>query len=150
MAEALLAIDNRSGQIRAMVGGFSFARSKFNRATQARRQVGSSFKPIVFTAAIDRGYTATSMLIDTPASFPAGPNQPPYEPRNYDRKYEGSITLRRALEVRDPVARHGRPEANARLGQGLGSELEAGTDEGRHVCFWCLTLCARPPGVHKT
>ena len=54
---ALLAIDNRTGQIRAMVGGFSFARSKFNRATQAHRQVGSLFKPIVYTAAIDRGFT---------------------------------------------------------------------------------------------
>jgi penicillin-binding protein 1A len=62
------------------------------------RQVGSLFKPFVFTAAIDRGYTATSMLDDSPASFPAGPGQPPYEPRNYDREYEGPITLRRALE----------------------------------------------------
>src|SRR4030095_313631 len=56
---ALVATDNRTGQIRAMVGGFSFDRSKFNRATQARRQVGSLFKPIVYTAAIDRGYTPT-------------------------------------------------------------------------------------------
>ena len=54
---ALLAIDNRTGQVRAMVGGFSFARSKFNRATQAKRQVGSSFKPFIYTTAIDRGYT---------------------------------------------------------------------------------------------
>jgi penicillin-binding protein 1A len=95
---ALLAIDNRTGQIRAMVGGFSFARSKFNRATQARRQMGSAFKPIVFTAAIDRGFTPVSVFIDEPISLPAGPNQPPYEPQNYDRKYEGPVTLRRALE----------------------------------------------------
>jgi penicillin-binding protein 1A len=95
---ALLAIDNRTGQIRAMAGGFSFARSKFNRATQARRQVGSLFKPIVYTAAIDRGFTPVSVFIDEPVSFPAGPNQPPYEPLNYDRKFEGPITLRRALE----------------------------------------------------
>ena len=86
---ALLAIDNRTGQIRAMVGGFSFARSKFNRATQARRQVGSLFKPIVYTAAIDRGFTPVSVFIDEPVSYRAGPNQPPYQPLNYDRKFKG-------------------------------------------------------------
>ena len=95
---ALLAIDNRTGQIRAMVGGFSFARSKFNRATQAKRQVGSLFKPIVYTTAIDRGFTPVSVFIDEPVSYVAGPNQPPYQPLNYDRKFEGPITLRRALE----------------------------------------------------
>ena len=95
---ALVAIDNHTGQIRAMVGGFSFARSKFNRATQARRQVGSLFKPFVYTAAIDRGFTPISTFIDEPVSYEAGPNQPPYEPLNYDRKYEGKVTLRRALE----------------------------------------------------
>ena len=95
---ALLAIDNRTGQIRAMVGGFSFARSKFNRATQAKRQMGSAFKPIVYTAAIDRGFTPVSVLVDEPVSFDAGVGQPPYEPQNYDRKFEGPVTLRRALE----------------------------------------------------
>lgn len=95
---ALLAIDNRTGQVRAMVGGFSFARSKFNRATQARRQVGSLFKPFVYTAAIDRGFTPVSVFIDEPISYPAGPNQPPYQPMNYDRRFEGAVTLRRALE----------------------------------------------------
>ena len=95
---ALLAIDNRTGQIRAMVGGFNFARSKFNRATQARRQVGSLYKPIVYTAAVDRGFTPVSVFIDEPVSFTAGPNQPPYQPLNYDRKFEGAVTLRRALE----------------------------------------------------
>jgi len=95
---ALVAIDNRTGQIRAMVGGYSFARSKFNRALQAKRQVGSLFKPMVYTAAIDRGFTPVSVFIDEPVSFPAGPNQPPYSPLNYDRKFEGPVTLRRALE----------------------------------------------------
>jgi len=95
---ALIAIDNRTGQIRAMVGGFSFARSKFNRATQARRQVGSLFKPFVYTAAIDRGFTPVSVFIDEPVSYAAGPGQPPYSPQNYDHKYEGAVTLRRALE----------------------------------------------------
>jgi penicillin-binding protein 1A len=95
---ALVALDNRSGEIRAMVGGFSFDRSKFNRATQARRQLGSIFKPIVYTTAIDRGFTPVSTFIDEPVSFEAGPNQPPYAPMNYDRKFEGPTTLRRALE----------------------------------------------------
>lgn len=95
---AVLAIDNRTGQIRAMVGGFSFDRSKFNRATQAYRQVGSAFKPIVYTAAIDRGYTPVTMLLDTPSSFSTGAGQPVYTPLNYDRKFEGPVTLRHALE----------------------------------------------------
>jgi penicillin-binding protein 1A len=94
----LLAIDNRTGQVRAMVGGFSFARSKFNRATQARRQMGSIFKPIVYTAAIDRGFTPVSVFVDEPVAFNAGEGQPPYSPLNYDRKFEGPVTLRRALE----------------------------------------------------
>ena len=95
---AVLAIDNRTGQIRAMIGGYSFERSKFNRATQAYRQVGSAFKPLVYTTAIDRGYTPVTTLMDTPVSFPGGAGQPPYAPQNYDRKFEGPITLRHALE----------------------------------------------------
>jgi penicillin-binding protein 1A len=95
---ALVAIDNRGGEIRAMVGGFSFDRSKFNRATQARRQLGSTFKPIVYTTAIDRGFTPVSIFVDEPVSFEAGPNQPPYAPMNYDRTFAGPVTLRRALE----------------------------------------------------
>jgi penicillin-binding protein 1A len=95
---ALVAIENRTGQVLAMIGGVSFERSQFNRATQAKRQVGSLFKPFVFTAAIDRGYTAQSILDDSPASFPAGPNQPPYEPRNYDREYHGPVTIRESLQ----------------------------------------------------
>jgi len=95
---ALLAIDNRTGQIRAMVGGFDFGRSKFNRAVQAPRQIGSAFKPFVFAAAIDRGYTPTSLIVDAPVAYNAGPGQPPYAPQNYDHKYEGAITLRRVLE----------------------------------------------------
>jgi penicillin-binding protein 1A len=95
---ALIAIDNHSGQILAMVGGFSFSRSKFNRATQAYRQMGSTFKPFLYTAAIDRGLTPSTMLVDTPASFDAGAGQPPYAPHNYDGKYVGPLTLRSALE----------------------------------------------------
>jgi penicillin-binding protein 1A len=79
-----------------MVGGRDFNLSKFNRATQALRQVGSSFKPYVYTAAIDRGATPDDTILDAPVSFPmlAGPA---YQPHNYDEKFEGAITLRRAL-----------------------------------------------------
>jgi penicillin-binding protein 1A len=81
-----------------MVGGLDFGRSKFNRAVQAPRQIGSAFKPFVFAAAVDRGYTPASLIVDAPVSYSAGPGQPPYAPQNYDRKYEGTITLRRVLE----------------------------------------------------
>jgi penicillin-binding protein 1A len=94
---ALVAIDNRTGQIKAMVGGWDFGRSKFNRAVQAYRQLGSTFKPIVYTTAIDRGFTPASMIVDAPVSYTSDIGQV-YEPKNYDHKFEGSITLRRALE----------------------------------------------------
>ena len=94
---AVVAIDNRTGQILAMVGGQSFSRSQFNRATQALRQVGSTFKPFVYTTAIDRGYTATSLIDDSPVSYPAGPGQPLWQPQNYDREYHGQVMLRDAL-----------------------------------------------------
>jgi len=95
---AVIAIDNHTGQVLAMVGGLSYERSQFNRAIQAQRQVGSLFKPFVYTAAIDRGYTTVTPLLDEPVSFNVGPNQPLYEPKNFDRKFEGEITLRRGLE----------------------------------------------------
>jgi penicillin-binding protein 1A len=95
---AVVALDNRTGQVRVMVGGESFTRSKFNRATQARRQVGSLFKPIVYATSLDQGLTPASTFVDEPVSYDSGPNQPPYQPLNYDRKYEGLVTLRHALE----------------------------------------------------
>ena len=92
---ALVAIDNATGEIKAMVGGRDFNLSKFNRATQALRQVGSSFKPYVYTAAVDQGATPDDTILDEPVTFqtPSGP----YIPHNYDDKFEGIITLRRAL-----------------------------------------------------
>ena len=70
---ALLALDNSSGDIKAMVGGRDFEQSKFNRATQAMRQVGSSFKPYIYTAAIDQGLTPDDTVLDAPISFPPLP-----------------------------------------------------------------------------
>jgi len=95
---AVVAVENRTGHVLAMVGGFSFQRSKFNRATQAMRQIGSTFKPILYTAAIDRGLTPATMLVDEPHAFEVGTGQPLYEPRNYDGKFDGPLTLRTALE----------------------------------------------------
>lgn len=94
---ALVAIDNKTGQVKAMVGGWNFNRSKFNRAVQAYRQIGSTFKPVVYTTAIDRGYTATSILIDEPVTYQIG-NEQTYSPNNYDLKFEGPVTVRHALE----------------------------------------------------
>jgi penicillin-binding protein 1A len=92
---ALLALDNSSGDVKAMVGGRDFEQSKFNRATQALRQVGSSFKPYIYTAAIDEGLTPDDTVLDAPVSFstPSGV----YTPHNYDGKFEGVITFRHAL-----------------------------------------------------
>jgi penicillin-binding protein 1A len=92
---ALMAIDNATGGIKAMVGGRDFNESKFDRATQALRQVGSSFKPYVYTAVIDRGGSPDDTVLDEPVTFESGAG--PYTPHNYDEKYEGIITLRRAL-----------------------------------------------------
>jgi penicillin-binding protein 1A len=92
---ALLAIDNASGDVRAMVGGRDFSLSKFNRATQALRQVGSSFKPYVYTAVIDQGGRPDDIIVDAPVTFQTASG--PYSPHNFDEKYEGTITLRRAL-----------------------------------------------------
>src|ERR1700691_709887 len=92
---SLLAIDNATGGIKAMMGGRDFNESKFDRVTQSMRQVGSSFKPYVYTTVIDQGASPDDTILDEPVSFetPSGP----YTPHNYDEKFEGIITLRRAL-----------------------------------------------------
>jgi penicillin-binding protein, 1A family len=92
---ALVAIDNATGGIKAMVGGRDFNESKFDRATQALRQVGSSFKPYVYTTIIDMGGSPDDTVLDEPVSFETSSG--PYTPHNYDEKFEGIITLRRAL-----------------------------------------------------
>ncbi|MGD1023894.1 MAG: PBP1A family penicillin-binding protein [Candidatus Sulfotelmatobacter sp.] len=91
----LVAIDNTTGGIKAMVGGRDFSESKFDRVTQALRQVGSSFKPYVYTTVIDKGGSPDDTILDEPVTFDTGSG--PYSPHNYDEKFEGIITLRRAL-----------------------------------------------------
>src|SRR5215469_324027 len=92
---AMIAVDNASGEIKAMVGGYSFEDSKFNRATQAFRQVGSSFKPYVYSTAVEKGASPFDTIVDAPFSVASGGQL--YSPHNYDEKFEGTITLRRAL-----------------------------------------------------
>ena len=94
---SVVAIDPRNGYVRALVGGRDWNESNFNRATQARRQPGSSFKPFVYVAAIDNGFKPTDILVDEPVSFPGGDGKL-YQPQNYDRKFRGPVTLRYALQ----------------------------------------------------
>jgi penicillin-binding protein 1A len=93
---ALVAFDPYTGQVKAMVGGYDFERSQFNRAVQARRQPGSAFKPLIYSAAIDHGYTPASIVLDAPIALNNG-TQPPWMPRNYENKYYGPTPLRYAL-----------------------------------------------------
>ncbi len=95
---ALIVEDVQTGEIRAMIGGRDFRHSEFNRATQALRQVGSAFKPFVFAAALDNGYTAADIENDS-ALVIRIPGQPDYRPKNYDQKFLGRMTLRRALAL---------------------------------------------------
>jgi len=93
---ALLCMDARTGAIRAMVGGRDFSKSEFNRATQSRRQPGSAFKPIIYTAAFDRGMTPATQIVDAPLALDAG-NGEVWTPQNFDEEFLGPISLRTAL-----------------------------------------------------
>jgi penicillin-binding protein 1A len=92
---ALVSIDNGTGEVKAMVGGYDFEESKFNRATQALRQTGSSFKVYVYADAIQQGASPFDTIVDEPVTYHNGAQE--YSPHNYDEKFEGRITLRRAL-----------------------------------------------------
>ncbi|WP_374386468.1 penicillin-binding protein 1A [Brevundimonas sp.] len=96
---ALVAIEPQSGRVLAMVGGYSYALSSFNRATQARRQPGSAFKPFVYATALEGDFTPASIVLDAPISFAGGPNGQRWTPENYSREYYGPQTLRRGLEL---------------------------------------------------
>ncbi|MBN2206757.1 MAG: PBP1A family penicillin-binding protein [Candidatus Aminicenantes bacterium] len=95
---AFLAVDPLSGQVKAMVGGYSFRRSQFNRATQALRQTGSTIKPIIYTAAIENGFTPATIIQDWSHNFVDKWTGEPWTPPNYDGKYKGAVTVRRGLE----------------------------------------------------
>jgi penicillin-binding protein 1A len=95
---AFVALDPRDGSIKALVGGFDFAKNKFNHVTQAWRQPGSSFKPFIYSAALEKGFTPATVINDAPLFFDSGvTGSQPWEPKNYDGKFEGPMSLRRGL-----------------------------------------------------
>lgn len=95
---ALFSIDARTGEIISYVGGSDFRLSKFNRVIQAKRQPGSSFKPILFSAALEHGYNAATIIMDTPEAMPGFDAASSWKPKNYDGEYRGPVTVRTALE----------------------------------------------------
>ncbi|MBY8915413.1 penicillin-binding protein 1A [Nitratireductor rhodophyticola] len=113
---ALVAMDPHTGRVLAMVGGFSYADSQFNRATQAYRQPGSAFKPIVYAAALDNGYTPASVVLDAPISIQVGNDV--WEPKNYGGKSAGPSTLRAGIE-------RSRNLMTVRLAKDMGMQLVA-------------------------
>ena len=94
---AILSIDPHNGFIKTMVGGYDFSRSQFNRTIQAKRQPGSAFKPIIYAAALDLGFTPASLIQDTPITFENAADQEKWRPANYDQKFLGDVTLRSSL-----------------------------------------------------
>ncbi|SCK44547.1 penicillin-binding protein 1A [Variovorax sp. HW608] len=95
---AFVAVDPRDGAVKAMVGGFDFDKNKFNHVTQAWRQPGSSFKPFIYSAALEKGFTPSTVINDAPLFFDAGTTGgQPWEPKNYDGLFEGPMPMRRAL-----------------------------------------------------
>lgn len=112
---AVVAMDPHTGRVLAMSGGFSFRQSKFNRATQARRQPGSAFKPFVYLAALEQGMTPSTVVEDAPIEVDQGPGLPPWRPENFSDDFLGPITLRVALEK-------SRNTISVRLAQEIGME----------------------------
>ena len=96
---ALVALAPQSGEVLAMVGGVEFARSQFNRALQAARQPGSAFKPFIFAAALEKGYTPSTILLDTPQALGGNSEDLSWKPRNFDGEFMGQMTFRKALEI---------------------------------------------------
>ena len=95
---AVVALDPHTGRILAMSGGFSYERSEFNRVIQARRQPGSAFKPFVYLAALDRGFTPSTLILDAPFVIDQGPGRPKWRPANYTKKFYGPSTMRLGIE----------------------------------------------------
>jgi penicillin-binding protein 1A len=115
---AIVAMDPWTGRVLAMSGGFSYDESQFNRATQAMRQPGSSFKPFVYAAALDNGYTPSTVVLDAPIEISQGPGMPVWKPENYAKKFYGPQTLRFGIE-------QSRNVMTVRLAQDIGMPLVA-------------------------
>ncbi len=113
---ALVALDPHTGRVLAMTGGFSYELSQFNRATQARRQIGSAIKPFVYLAALDHGFTPSTIVLDAPFVVDQGPGLPKWKPSNYTHKFYGPLPLRVGVE-------QSRNLMTARLGQMVGLDI---------------------------
>ncbi len=96
LESALFSYNPLTGEVKAMIGGFSFKKSEFNRATQALRQPGSAFKPIIYSAALDKGYSPRTIVVDAPVTYQVGRNDT-WSPKNYANKYNGPMSVRSAL-----------------------------------------------------
>jgi len=116
----LIALDPHTGKILAMVGGYSFQKSQYNRTTQARRQTGSSFKPIVYLTALENGYEPTDLILDAPFVLDQGAGLPLWKPVNYSKKFYGLMTLRQGIEK-------SRNLMTVRLAQDIGMDKVAQT-----------------------
>ena len=139
---AFVALDPRTGAIRALVGGFDFEKNKFNHVTQAWRQPGSGFKPFIYSAALEKGFTAATIINDAPLFFDAGvTGGQPWEPKNYDGKYEGPMTLRRGLAKSKNMI-------SIRILQAVGAQnaqqwiTRFGFDEEKHPAYLTMALGA--------
>ena len=112
---AIVAVEPYSGRVLALVGGYSYSLSKFNRATQAMRQPGSAFKPFVYATALENGYTPASQVLDAPIELRGASADETWKPRNYEDKYYGMLTLRKGLEL-------SRNTMTVRLAQAIGMQ----------------------------
>ena len=139
---AFVAMDPRTGAIRAMVGGFDYAKNKFNHVTQAWRQPGSSFKPFIYSAALEKGFTPATVINDAPLFFDAGATgSQPWEPKNYDGTFDGPMSLRRGLAKSKNMI-------SIRLLQSIGPEYAQqwigrfGFEPEKHPAFLTMALGA--------
>ncbi len=139
---AFVALDPRDGSIRALVGGFDFAKNKFNHVTQAWRQPGSSFKPFIYSAALERGFTPATVINDAPLFFDAGvTGGQPWEPKNYDGTFDGPMSLRTGLKKsKNMVSIRILQSIGARYGQDWITHF--GFDAEKHPAYLTMALGA--------
>ena len=139
---AFIALDPRSGAVRAMVGGFDYSKSKFNHVTQAWRQPGSSFKPFIYSAALEKGFTPATVINDAPLFFDAGSTgSQPWEPKNYDGKFDGPMTMRTGLaKSKNMVSIRILQSAGAPYTQGWIARF--GFDPEKHPAYLTMALGA--------
>ncbi len=139
---AFVAANTEDGAIRALVGGFDFNRNKFNHVTQAWRQPGSSFKPFIYSASLERGLSPATIINDAPISFDAGQTGgQAWEPKNYDSKYDGPMTMRRGLQQsKNMISIRILNKIGARYGQEYAARF--GFDPERNPAYLTLALGA--------